>query len=95
LESSVLVAIFSINCDLDIWVDIVSPLIRIRSTLDYPIALPEPSAQICSALATGRSLKIRDESCLGPNDSCGITYFLGLGGLCAQTIGVKSAIFQA
>jgi hypothetical protein len=28
LESSVTVAIFSINCDLDIWVAIVSPLIR-------------------------------------------------------------------
>src|SRR5439155_10917992 len=30
LESSVVVAIFSISCDLDIWVGIVSPLIRWR-----------------------------------------------------------------
>jgi hypothetical protein len=34
LDSSVAVAIFSINCDLDIWVGIVSPLIRADEIID-------------------------------------------------------------
>src|SRR3954471_11758316 len=33
LESSVVVASFSINCDLDIWVAIVSPLIRTEAII--------------------------------------------------------------
>jgi hypothetical protein len=47
LESSVVVAIFSTNCDLDIWVAIVSPLIRTESILDCPASVWSHSAQIC------------------------------------------------
>jgi hypothetical protein len=36
LESVVLVAIFSTNCDFDIWVAIVSPLIRTAAIIDCP-----------------------------------------------------------
>src|SRR5207302_4852096 len=47
LESSVAVAIFSTNCDLDIWVAIVSPLIRTDAILDRPASVWSHSAQIC------------------------------------------------
>src|SRR5260370_36294625 len=36
LESAVVVAIFSTNCDFDIWVAIVSPLIRTEAIIDCP-----------------------------------------------------------
>jgi hypothetical protein len=43
----VVVAIFSINCDLDIWVDIVSPLIRTAAILSLPARVFQLSAQVC------------------------------------------------
>src|SRR5882724_12432719 len=70
LESSVVVAIFSINCDLDIWVGIVSPLIRTQGTLDHPVGLLEPSTQICCALTSLKCLKIRGESRLFASGKC-------------------------
>jgi hypothetical protein len=36
LESAVVVAIFSTNCDFDIWVALVSPLIRTAAIIDCP-----------------------------------------------------------
>src|SRR5207253_1633193 len=49
LESSVVVAIFSINCDFDIWVAIVSPLIRAAQTLKESAAIQAVSHRYVSS----------------------------------------------